>query len=98
MLRHEAALASSKLTRGSPGGQLTNRKSLCLGLQVRIIVVIILYPFILQKAGKGKQEVWLQSVYVGPMLRGKIRQTAKEDNDALTISRDGSLPGRLLVA
>src|SRR5262249_11424436 len=31
MLRHEAALASGQLTRGSPGGQPTYRKSLCLG-------------------------------------------------------------------
>src|SRR5262249_49414057 len=31
MVRHEAALASGKLTRGSPGGQPTHRKSLCLG-------------------------------------------------------------------
>jgi hypothetical protein len=31
MLWHEAALASGKLTRGSPGGQSTSRKSLCLG-------------------------------------------------------------------
>src|SRR5262245_47640989 len=30
MLRHEAALVSSKLTRGYPGGQPTHRKSLCL--------------------------------------------------------------------
>ena len=33
MLRHDAALASGKLTRGSPGGQSTYRKSLCLGFQ-----------------------------------------------------------------
>jgi hypothetical protein len=31
MWQHEAALASRKLTRGDPGGQLTHRKSLCLG-------------------------------------------------------------------
>jgi len=31
MLRHEAALASGKLNRGSPGGQPTYWKSLCLG-------------------------------------------------------------------
>src|SRR5215510_7793654 len=31
MLRHEAALASCKLTRGGTGGQPTHRKSLCLG-------------------------------------------------------------------
>src|SRR4029450_2615055 len=31
MLRHEAALASSMLTRASPGGQPTHRQSLCLG-------------------------------------------------------------------
>jgi ABC-type uncharacterized transport system substrate-binding protein len=35
MWRHEAALASRKLTRGSPGGQPTYRKSLCLGLQLQ---------------------------------------------------------------
>jgi hypothetical protein len=29
--RSEAALAFRKLTRGSPGGQPTHRKSLCLG-------------------------------------------------------------------
>src|SRR5215475_15485982 len=33
MFRHETALASGKLTRGSPGGQPTYRKSLCLGVQ-----------------------------------------------------------------
>jgi hypothetical protein len=31
MLRHDAALASCKLTRGATGGQPTHRKSLCLG-------------------------------------------------------------------
>jgi hypothetical protein len=33
MLRHDAALASGKLTRGSPGGQSTYWKSLCLGFK-----------------------------------------------------------------
>jgi|RhiMetdeSRZDD1v2_1073273.scaffolds.fasta_scaffold54652_8 hypothetical protein len=45
-----------------------------------------------------RQRRHLQSVYASPMLRGNIRHMTEEGNDALTISRNGSLSGRLLVA
>src|SRR5262249_41719765 len=78
LLWHDAALASRKLTRGSPGGQPTHRKSLCLD-DVHAIPDRLIFDTFQVLSMKG---ITMAEEYTQP------RPTLNADDNAVKEARD----------